>query len=203
MTLLATWALPRVFVADDGEPRAPLDGLATGTFLRDLDLPALVSRASTIDPPWGLDVDSIRGLHPDEAAARFVIGRLGASVVVSRRPAVLRAACDEGAIGLLAVQAFDSTGLRRVVQHGPLPEGVGCLVSPGLVLPHLRADELAALPRPLVGHGLITRPNDARACLDLADAIVVRRDAARHLAMAMRGGPQPATQTLTSIRIEE
>lgn len=203
MTLLATWTLPRVFVADDGEPRPPLDGLVTGTFLRDLDLPALVARTSAIDPPWGVDVDSVRGLHPDEAAARFVIGRLGASVVVSRRPAVLRAACEEGAVGLLAVQAFDSTGLLRVVQHGPLPDGVGCLVSPGLVLPHLRSDELAALPRPLVGHGLITRPNDARACLDLADAIVVRRDAARHLALAIRGGSHSPAQPLTNVRIEE
>lgn len=198
-----SFRLPRVLVVDDGEPHAPIDGLPTGTFFRDLDLTALVSRASATDGPWAVDVDSIRGLHADESAVRFVVQRLGASVVVSRRTTVARAATSIGAVGLLAVHAFDSTGLRRIAEGGSAPEGIGSLLSPGLVLPHLRRDELAVLPRPLVGHGLITRPSDARACLDLADAIVVRRDAARFLGMALRGGPQPAGRPLTSIPIEE
>lgn len=203
MTMAPSWQLPRVLVVDDGEPHGPIDGLPTGTYLRDLDLAALVSRASAIDGPWAVDVDSIRGMHADEAAARFVVQRLGAAVVVSRRTTVARAAASIGAVGLLAVHAFDSTGLRRAGESGSAPDGIGSLLSPGLVLPHLHHDELAVLPRPLVGHGLITRPADARACLELADAIVVRRDAARFLGLALRGGPHPAGQPLTSIPIEE
>ena len=203
MTMAPAWRLPRVLVVDDGEPHAPIDGLPTGAFLRDLDLTGLISRASAIDGPWAVDVDTIRGLHADEAAARFVVHRLGAAVVVSRRTAVARAAAAIGAIGLLAVHAFDSTGLRRIAESGSAPDGIGSLLSPGLVLPHLRGDELAVLPRPLVGHGLITRPADARACLELADAIVVRRDAARFLGTALRGGSHPTGRPLTSIPIEE
>jgi glycerol-3-phosphate responsive antiterminator len=203
MTIAPAWTLPRVLVVDDGEPHAPIDGLPTGAFLRDLDLTGLISRASAIDGPWAVDVDTIRGLHADEAAARFVVQRLGAAVVVSRRTIVARAAATIGAVGLLAVHAFDSTGLRRIGESGAAPDGIGSLLSPGLVLPHLRRDELAVLPRPLVGHGLITRPADARACLELADAIVVRRDAARFLGLALRGGSKPTGRPLTSIPIEE
>jgi glycerol-3-phosphate responsive antiterminator len=197
------WRLPRVLVVDDGEPHAPIDGLPTGSFLRDLDLTTLVSRASAMHGPWAVDVDSIRGLHPDDAAARFVVERLGAAVVVSRRTTVAQAAAAIGAQGLLAVHAFDSTGLRRIAKAGSPPREIGSLLSPGLVLPHLRPDELAVLPRPLVGHGLITRPADARACLELADAIVVRRDAARFLGLALRGASHASSQTLTTIPIEE
>jgi glycerol-3-phosphate responsive antiterminator len=203
LTGIATWRLPRVLVVDDGEPHGAIDGLPTGTFLRDLDLASLVSRIAAIEEPWAVDVDSVRGLHADEAAARFVVERLGASVVVSRRASVAIAADASGAVGLVAAHAFDSTGLRRAAERGTTPPGIGCLLSPGLVLPHLRPDELALLPRPLVGHGLITRPADAQACLQLADAIVLRRDAARFLGTAMRGGSNPAGQTLTSIPIEE
>lgn len=203
VTLVATWRLPRVLVVDDGEPHAPIDGLPTGTFLRDLDLATLIGRATAIDGPWAVDVDTIRGLRGDEAAARFVVERLGASAVVSRRVTVVRAAASIGATGLLGVHAFDSTGLRRTADAGPVPEGVGSLLSPGLVLPHLRRDELALLPRPLVVHGLIVRPSDALACLELADAIVVRRDAARYLGTALRNPPLALRKPLTTIPIEE
>jgi len=203
MTMAPSWLLPRVLVVDDGGPRGPIDGLPAGAFLHDLDLTALVSRASAIDGPWGVDVDSVRGLHADESAARFVVERLGAAVVVSRRTAVARAAAALGAIGLLGVHAFDSTGLRRIAESGSPSNGIGSLLSPGLVLPHLRPDELAILPRPLVGHGLITRPADALACLELADALVVRPDAARFLGLALRAASHPTGQTLTTIPIEE
>ena len=203
MTLVATWRLPRVLVVDDGEPHAPIDALPTGWFLRDLDLAGLIARASAIDGPLAVDVDTIRGLRGDEAAARFVVDRLGASAVVSRRLSVVRAAAAIGATGLLGIHAFDSTGLRRTADVGTIPDGVGSLLSPGLVLPHLRRDELDLLPRPLVVHGLIVRPSDALACLELADAIVVRRDAARYLGTALRN-PSPALRTpLTTIPIEE
>lgn len=198
-----TWTLPRVLVADDGEPGDGIGGIPMGAFLRDLDLVGLISRATAVEVPWAVDADSIRGLNPDGAAAEFLVQRLGAHAVVSRRPAVVRAASTMGAIGLLAVHAFDSTGLRRIAAGGPLPPGVGALLSPGLVLPHLRPDELAILPRPLVGHGLIVRPRDAMACLERADAIVVRRDAARFLVMSLRGAARRSAQTLTTVPIEE
>jgi glycerol-3-phosphate responsive antiterminator len=196
------WTLPRVLVADDGSPHERVDGIPTGAFLRDLDVEALISRAATLEVPWAVDLDTIRGLKADESAAAFAVERLGARAVVSRRPTVARAATALGAVGLIAVHAFDSTGLRRIAEVGPAPDGAGAILSPGLVLPHLRADELAILPRPLIAHGLIVRPTDALACLERADAIVVRRDAARFLGMSLRR-PHPSRKPLTTIPIEE
>jgi glycerol-3-phosphate responsive antiterminator len=198
MTVAGDWRLPRVLVVDDGEPHAPISGLPVGVFLRDLPLPSLVGRATFIEGPWVVDLDTIRGLQADEAGARFVIERLGAAAVVSRRTSAVRAAARLGALGLLAVHAFDSTGLRRIAEGARTPEGVGSLLSPGLVLPHLRDDELALLPRPLVAHGLIVRPSDAIACLGRADAVILRRDAARFLGTAM-GMRSPAPLTSVSV----
>ena len=64
----------------------------------------------------------------------------------------------------------------------PRTPGLGCVLSPGLVIVHLRSDELADLPRPIVAYGLIDDVEDARACLALADAIVVRPAIAARLA---------------------
>ena len=197
------WTLPRVLVADETTPYEPVDGMPTGAFLRDLDLTALITRAMSLDAPWAVDLDTIRGLRADESGAEFAVERLGARAVVSRRPSAVRAATALGAVGLLAVHAFDSTGLRRIAEPGHRPEGGGAILSPGLVLPHLRGDELAMLPRPLVGHGLIVRPVDALACLERADAIVVRRDAARFLALSLRRAAPGFHRLLTTIPIEE
>ena len=199
----ATWDLPRVLVADDGTPHQRVDGIPTGVFLRDLDVEGLITRAATLEVPWAVDLDTIRGLKADEAAATFAVERLGARALVSRRPAVARTATALGAIGLVAVHAFDSTGLRRIAEAGPTPDGAGAILSPGLVLPRLHADELASLPRPLVAHGLIVHPADAVACLERADAIVVRPDAARYLGMSLRRHGPRHREPLTTIPIEE
>jgi glycerol-3-phosphate responsive antiterminator len=201
--LPSTWTLPRVLVTDDGRPHESVDGMPTGAFLRDLDLTALITRATSMEVPWAVDLDTIRGLKADEASVAFVVDRLGARAVVSRRPAVVRAAHAMGIVGLLAMHAFDSTGLRRITDTEPPPAGAGTILSPGLVIPHLRPDEREILPRPLVGHGLIVRPADAIACLAHAEAIVVRRDAARFLGMSLRRVVDGVPRPLTTIPIEE
>lgn len=201
--LPSTWTLPRVLVTDDGRPHAPVDGIPTGAFLRDLDLTALITRAMSMEVPWAVDLDTIRGLKADEASVAFVVDRLGARAVVSRRPAVVRAAHAMGIVGLLAMHAFDSTGLRRITDTEPPPAGAGTILSPGLVIPQLRPDEREVLPRPLVGHGLIVRPADALACLEHAEAIVVRPDAARFLGMSLRRVADGVQQPLTTIPIGE
>jgi hypothetical protein len=62
---------------------------------------------------------------------------------------------------------------------------VGSVLSPGLVIAHLRPDELAQLPRPLLAYGLIDETEAADACLALADAIVVRPVIAARMAAAV------------------
>ncbi len=199
----APWRLPRVLIADGADGPIPLlAGLSTGILLQDLELEALVERAAASRSPIAVDVDSVRGLKPDDAAVAFVVRRLGASVVISRRPQLAVHAVVLGAVGLVQVLAFDSTGLQRSLTGPSAAGGVGTSISPGLVLPHLQPEEVDGLPRPLLAHGLIVRPADAITCLGLADAIVLRPDAARFLASTLAGSAGP-TNPLTTIAVEE
>jgi glycerol-3-phosphate responsive antiterminator len=157
-------------------------GLPAGVLVRDTDLAALVHRVGSDCPPLAVDLDSISGLGSDDAAVDFVTGRLGIRVVLTRRPQLAAHAAERGSLGLVHVFGYDSTGLARSLESHPGTPGVGSLLSPGLVIVHLRPDELAGLPPPVVAYGLIEDEADARACLELADAIVIRPSLAARLA---------------------
>jgi glycerol-3-phosphate responsive antiterminator len=175
--------LPALFIASDGRhPVYPPPGLDAGVLIRDTDLVALVHRASSDCPPLAVDIDSVAGLGSDDAAVDFVTTRLGIRVVLTRRPQLAARAADRGHLGLVHVFGYDSTGMARSLESHPRTDGVGSLLSPGLVIGHLRPDELADLPRPIVAYGLIDDVEDARACMALADAIVVRPTIAARLA---------------------
>jgi glycerol-3-phosphate responsive antiterminator len=177
--------LPAVLIASDGRHAvyAP-PSLDAGVLVRDTDLAALVHRAASDCPPIAVDIDSVAGLGSDDAAVAFVTGRLGIRVVLTRRPQLAAHVAQRGHLGLVHVFGYDSTGLARSLDSHPRAEGVGSLLSPGLVILHLRPDELADLPRPLVAYGLIEDAADARACQLLADTIVVRPALAAKLAAA-------------------
>jgi glycerol-3-phosphate responsive antiterminator len=175
--------LPAILVASDGRHivNAP-PGLDAGVLVRDTDLAALVHRASSECPPQAVDIDSVAGLGSDDLAVDFVTERLGIRIVLSRRPQLVAHAAARGHLGLLHVFAYDSTGLARSLESHPRVPGVGSVLAPGLVILHLRPDELAEIPRPRIAYGLIEETDEARACLDLADGIVVRPTLAARLA---------------------
>jgi glycerol-3-phosphate responsive antiterminator len=175
--------LPSILIASDGHHavHAP-PGVDCGVLVRDTDLATLVHRAGSDCCPEAVDVDSIAGLGTDDFALDFVTGRLGIPIVLTRRPQLAARAVELGGLGLLHVFAYDSTGLHRSLEGHPRSEGVGSVVTPGLVILHLRDDELAAIPRPILAYGLIDDVDDARACLGVADAIVVRPGLAAKLA---------------------
>ncbi len=175
--------LPAVLIASDGRhPVYTPPGLDAGVLIRDTDLAALVHRAGSDCPPLAVDIDSVAGLGSDDAAVDFVTSRLGIRVVLARRPQIAARVSDRGHLGLVHVFGYDSTGMARSLESHPRTPGVGSLLSPGLVILHLRPDELVDLPRPIVAYGLIDDVEDARACLELADAIVVRPAIAAKLA---------------------
>jgi glycerol-3-phosphate responsive antiterminator len=175
--------LPTVLIASDGRhPVYTPPGLDAGVLVRDTDLAALAHRASSDCPPQAVDVDSVAGLGSDDAAVDFVTGRLGIRIVLTRRPQLAARAAERGHLGLVHVFGYDSTGMARSLEGHPRTPGVGSLLSPGLVIVHLRSDELAELPRPLVAYGLIENVADARACQELADAVVIRPALAARLA---------------------
>jgi glycerol-3-phosphate responsive antiterminator len=177
--------LPGVLIATDGHHADHLPGsLDAGILIRDTDLAAFAHLVSGDCPPAAVDIDSIAGLGTDEDALRFVTGRLGVRIVLTRRPQVAARVAELGHVGLVHVFAYDSTGMTRSLEGHPRSKRVGSVLSPGLVIAHLRPDELARIPRPVVAYGLIDDVDDARTCAALADAIVVRPAVAAKLAAA-------------------
>ena len=200
---LARPRLPLVLVADDGRHSVDLSpGIDAGVLLRDTDLAAVVGRSAAELLPLAVDIDSIRGLGTDDAAVDFLVDRLAIGIILTRRPMTDLHAADRGGLALLHVLAFDSTGLGRSLEAHPRTAGVGTVVSPGLVLSHMSAGELERLPRPILGYGLIVEPEDALACLRLADGIVLRPGAAVSLAEAV-GSRTLTSNTLTSVAARE
>lgn len=193
-------ALPRILVSDDG--RHPLElpaGLECGLLLRDTDLSVVVARAASAPFPLAVDMDTIRGLGADEAAVEFVVRRLGIEIVLTRRSATAIHAADLGGLALLHVLAFDSTGLHRSLDGHPRTQGVGTVVSPGLVLSHMSAGELDSLSRPILGYGLMVEPDDIDACLAIADGVVLRLGPARNYAASQVTDSHPAQNVLTTV----
>ena len=175
--------LPSVFIASSGrEPLAGVADLGAGILLRDLDLMTLVGVAEAWPEVIAVDLDNVDGLSADDAGARFVMGRLGIRIVMTRRPALAALVAEAGCLGLVHVFAFDSTGLRRALESHPTRNRVGTVISPGPVLSHLTADDLEHLPRPIVAYGLIDAPDQARQLLKIADSVVVGPECARGLA---------------------
>ena len=180
--------LPSILIASDGHHavHAP-PGVDCGVLVRDTDLATLVHRAASDCAPQAVDIDSIAGLGSDDYAVDFVTGRLAVPIILTRRPQLAARAVERGCVGLLHVFAYDSTGLHRSLEGHPRTDGIGSVVTPGLVILHLRDDELAAIPRPIFAYGLIDDVEDARACLAVADAIVVRPGLAAKLAAELVG----------------
>jgi glycerol-3-phosphate responsive antiterminator len=175
--------LPAVLIASDGRhPVRPPEGLDAGVLIRDTDLATFVHRVASDCPPIAVDIDSVAGLGTDNDALEFVAGRLGVGIVFTRRPQVAARVAELGCLGLVHVFAYDSTGMARSLETHPRSEGVGSVLSPAQVILHLRPDELARIPRPVVAYGLIEDAADASACARLADAIVVRPTVAAKLA---------------------
>lgn len=157
-------------------------GIDAGILVRDTDLPSLIHRVGSDCPPDAVDFDSVAGLGSDDAAIDFVTSRLAIRIVLTRRPQLAMRVAEHGNLGLVHLYGYDSTGMARSLESHPRTERVGSVLSPGLVIAHLRPDELDQLPRPLLAYGLIDDIAGATACLAIADSIVVRPVLAARLA---------------------
>jgi glycerol-3-phosphate responsive antiterminator len=170
-----------VFEISDGRTDwDPSRGADVGLLLAHTSLTALLHHAGrgyVVD----VDSDSVEGLSDDAVGLEFLVMKLGFKIVLSHHPGVAARVAELGGLSFMQVFALDSTGLRRSLESHPPGERIGSAVSPGLVLPHLGADELAQLPRPILAYGLVERPVDIVACLRCADSIVLTRDALVHV----------------------
>lgn len=173
--------LPPLFEVSDGRGRwEPPKGTPTGLLLRDTSLTGILHHAGA-DYPVAVDIDSVEGLSDDEAACEFLVLRLGFRIVLAHRAATAALVASMGGLALLRVFAVDSTGLRRSLETNLRSERIGSAVSPGIVLPHLAANELAMLPRPILAYGLIDRPSDISSCMQRADSVALSREAMARL----------------------
>jgi glycerol-3-phosphate responsive antiterminator len=168
--------LPSLFEASDGRaewlPPAHLD---VGLLLRDTTLASLV-RHSRRPYVVAVDADSVEGLADDDAGLHFVVVELGFRIVLTRHAGVASRLADMGALALMRVFALDTSGLDRSLEGHPRLPGIGTVLSPGLVLPHLPEGKRASLPRPLVAYGLLNTPQEVTSCLEFADSAVVRHE---------------------------
>ncbi len=179
--------LPRVLVATSAhEPLRlpPIDDV--GVLYRDIELPVLLGAALSATVPRAVDLDTVRGLLPDDDGVGFVMERLAIRIMITRRPQTAQRVAELGGLALLHMLAFDSTGVSRALDSLPRSLGIGAVVSPGLVLPHMLPSEVRRLPRPLLAYGLITSAGDAVACLSLADGVVLGLDVASAVAPILR-----------------
>lgn len=182
MTPTSRPRVARILVASDGSmPWRDLSTLDAGPLLRDTSLDLLASYADNLARAT-VDIDSVEGLGIDDAGCEFLVRVLGIRSVVTRRAATAVAIAELGGQAIYHVHAVDSTAFESSVSKHPRTAGIGTVISPGLVVMHLRADQLDRLPRPLVAWGFIDAPDDALACLQVCDAIVVGMEVADRLA---------------------
>lgn len=162
---------PRLVPVRDNLGRLPEEG--EGILLHSTTLADLIRLAAQARWPLALDLDSVEGLEPCEAAMAFAVQRLGIRILISRRPALMARASALSCLGLLRVSSLDSTGFERGMEGHP-GAPVGTAISPGLVLAHLPPQQRLDLPRPLLAYGLVRRPEEAAAVVAAgADSVVV------------------------------
>lgn len=182
--------LPRIFEASNGRGDWSPPGRDIGLLLRDTNLAALVANAGNAgnDTTLAVDCDGVEGLSDDRAAAEFLVVRLGFGIVLTRHAAMATNVASLGGLAFLKVFALDSEGLHHSLEAHPRGSNVGTTICPGLVLAHLEPCEVALLPRPILGYGLLEAPADTAACLAIADSVVLRRHAIEGLAVEHHDG---------------
>ena len=180
--------VPALLIAHDGRGgRWPaLGGSAAPTYLRDLDLSTLKSIIEAGRRVDAVDLDSISGLTPDIASARFVTSDLQIGIVATRRPATACWVAEQGRTALLHLSALDSTGLERGLTQHP-GAGVGTLISPGPALKYLGVANWNRLAAPIVAYGLILAASTAMELQQLADAVIVGQAVAEALHREQNG----------------
>lgn len=179
--LVAPRHLPRILVTGDGSnPWRSQVGVDAGPLLRDTSLDLLAAYADSLGRAT-VDIDSVEGLNSDDAGCEFLVRVLGIRSVITRRAATAMRLADLGARAFYHVHAVDSTAFESSMEKHPRAPEIGTVISPGLLVLHLREDQLDRLPRPLVAWGFIDAPEDALNCLRRCDAIAVDAEAATRL----------------------
>jgi glycerol uptake operon antiterminator len=141
------------------------------------ELAGLLERAHQRKIATYVNVDSIDGIHADNAGLRYLAERLFITGVVSNHARVLSAGKGFGLETIQRIFALDSTGLEATLQSVDTTYVDLLDISPGLVVPHIMPQLRVLLPRPFIASGLIQTSEQIQAILHAgACGVVVARN---------------------------
>jgi len=106
-------------------------------------------------------IDLADGIAADETGVRFAKA-CGVDGLVTTRPTLIEAGKRHGLETVLRAFLQDSRSLRRTIQISQrcMPDGLDLL--PGPVLPEVMSDITKVLSQPVIGGGLVRRPEQVR-----------------------------------------
>jgi glycerol uptake operon antiterminator len=141
------------------------------------ELAGLLERAYQRKIATYVNVDSIDGIHADNAGLRYLAERLSVTGVVSNSPRVLSVAKGFGLETIQRIFALDSTGLEATLESVDTTFVDLLDISPALVIPHIMPHLRVLLPRPFIASGLIQTSEQIQAILQAgARGVVVARN---------------------------
>jgi glycerol uptake operon antiterminator len=140
------------------------------------ELAGLLERAYQHKIATYVHVDSINGIHADNAGLRYLAERLSVTGVVSNSPRVLSVAKGFGLETIQRIFALDSTGLEATLESVDTTYVDLLDISPALVVPHIMPQLRVLLPQPFIASGLIQTSEQIQAILHAgARGVVVAR----------------------------
>ena len=141
------------------------------------ELAGLLERAYQRKIATYVNVDSIDGIHADNAGLRYLAERLSVTGVVSNSPRVLSVAKGFGLETIQRIFALDSTGLEATLESVDTTFVDLLDISPALVIPHIMPQLRVLLPQPFIASGLIQTSEQIQAILQAgARGVVVARN---------------------------
>jgi glycerol uptake operon antiterminator len=140
------------------------------------ELAGLLERAYRHKIATYVNVDSIDGIHADNAGLRYLAERLAVTGVLSNSPRVLSIAKGFGLETIQRIFALDSTGLEATLESVDVTYVDLLDISPALVVPHIMPQLRLLLPRPFIASGLIQTAEHIQTILSAgACGVVVAR----------------------------
>jgi glycerol uptake operon antiterminator len=141
------------------------------------ELAGLLERAHQHKIVTYVNIDSIDGIHADNAGLRYLAERLAITGVVSNHPRVLSVGKGFGLETIQRIFALDSTGLEASLESVDATYVDLLDISPALVVPHIMPQLRALLSRPFIASGLIQTSEQIHAILRAgARGVVVARN---------------------------
>jgi glycerol uptake operon antiterminator len=130
-----------------------------------LDFSALLEKANRRDYAIYIYIDTVDGIQADAAGLQFLAERFHITGIISHHPKTLALGKELGLETIQRIFAVDSSGLDNALATVEV-ENVDLLdIAPAPVIPYLMPQQIAKLPRPFIGSGLITSFSQIQAIL--------------------------------------